>query len=139
MQNPIPKMHEVYSKCNICQQTKCTTKKYGHLPPKEAKASPWEVLCVDLIGPYTIKNLVLWCVTMINQATGWFKMQEIPNKEAFTIANFVKQTWLTRYPWPNQIIFNQGKEFMGEFAHMVKKDCGMKGKPKLQEILKSIV
>jgi RNase H-like domain found in reverse transcriptase/Integrase zinc binding domain len=96
-------VHKVCSKCNICQQTKCTT--------KEAEASPWEVLCVDLIGPYTIKcqgkkNLVLWCITMIGPATGWVEMQEIPNKEAFTIANFVKQTWLTRYPWPNQIIFD---------------------------------
>jgi hypothetical protein len=28
--------------------------KYGHLPSKEAEAEPWERLCVDLIGPYTI-------------------------------------------------------------------------------------
>jgi hypothetical protein len=125
MQNPIPEIHEVCSKCNFCQQTKCTTEKYGHLPPKEAEASPWEVLCVDLIGLYTIKNLVLWCMTMIDQATGWFKMQEIPNKKAFTIASLVKQTWLTRYPWPNQIIFDRGKEFMGEFACMVEKDYGI--------------
>jgi hypothetical protein len=32
-----------------------TSKKYGHLPIKEAEADPWEKLCVDLIGPYTIK------------------------------------------------------------------------------------
>jgi hypothetical protein len=91
------------------------------LPAKEAEADPWEVLCVDLIGPYTIKrrgkkNLVLWCLTMIDPATGWFEMREIPNKEAITITNLVEQTWLTRYPWPNQIVFDRGKEFMGEFA-----------------------
>jgi transposase InsO family protein len=124
----------VCSKCDICQRTKRTTKKYGHLPPKEAEANPWEVLCVDLIGPYIIKrrgkkNLVLWCVTMIDPATGWFEMREIPNKEAFTVANLVEQTWFTRYPWPNQIIFDRGKEFMGEFARMVEKDYGIKRKP----------
>ena len=127
-------VHDVCSKCDTCQRTKRTTKKYGLLPPKEAEADPWEVLCVDLIGPYTIKrrgkkNLVLWCVTMIDPATGWFEMREIPNKEAFTVANLVEQTWFTRYPWPNQIIFDRGKEFMGEFARMVEKDYGIKRKP----------
>jgi hypothetical protein len=56
-------------------------------------------------------------------------MQEIPNKEAITIANLVEQTWLTRYPWPNQIVFDRGKEFMGEFARMVENDYGIKRKP----------
>jgi hypothetical protein len=94
-------VHNVCSKCDTCQRTKRSTKKYGSLPPKKAEVDPWEILCVDLIGPYTIKrrgkkNLVLWCVTMIDPATGWFEMREIPNKEAFTIASLVEQTWLTR-------------------------------------------
>jgi transposase InsO family protein len=127
-------VHDVCSKCDTCQRTKRTTQKYGKLPPKEAEADPWEILCVDLIGPYTIKrrgkkNLTLWCVTMIDPATGWFEMREIPNKEALTVANLVEQTWFTRYPWPNQIIFDRGKEFMGEFARMVEKDYGIKRKP----------
>jgi hypothetical protein len=127
-------VHEVCTKCHICQKTKRSDKKYGHLPPKEAEANPWDVLCVDLIGPYTIKrrgkkNLVLWCVTMIDPATGWFEMREIPNKEAITIANLVEQTWFTRYPWPSQVIFDRGKEFMGEFAKMVQRDYGIKRKP----------
>jgi len=48
-------------------------------------------LCVDLIGPYHIKNkannqtLRLWCVTMIDPATGWFEMKEFKDKEAITM------------------------------------------------------
>ena len=63
---------EIISKCPTCQRTKKSTKKYGHLPPKEAEINPWEKLCVDMIGPYTIKNsdtgesLTLQCVTMID-------------------------------------------------------------------------
>ena len=64
---------------------------------------------------------------MIDPATGWFEMREIPNKEAITIANIVEQTWFTRYPWPSQVIFDRGKEFMGEFAKMVQRDYGIKG------------
>jgi transposase InsO family protein len=66
---------------------------------------------------------------MIDPATGWFKMKEIPNKDSGTIANIIKQTWLTRYPWPTQIIFDRGKEFMGEFTCMVQDDYGIKKKP----------
>ena len=122
------------NRCPICQKTKKGKKKYGHLPPKEAEADPWEKLCVDLIGPYTIKRdnkspLRLWCVTMIDPATGWFEMKEIQNKEAINIANIVEQTWLTRYPWPTIINFDRGTEFMAEFAKMVKDDYGIKRKP----------
>jgi hypothetical protein len=128
-------VHTVCSKCHNCQKNKRSTKKYGHLPVKEAQSDPWDVLCVDLVGPYTIKrkrkkNLKpLWCVTMIDPATGWFEMREIPDKRADTIANIVEQAWFTRYPWPTQIIFDRGKEFMAEFAKMVRNDYGVKKKP----------
>jgi hypothetical protein len=79
------------------------------LPEKEAKAEPWDKLCVDLISPYTLKRkskvtLKLWCVTMIDPTTGWFEMKQINDKEVITVANIVETTWLTRYPWPTIII-----------------------------------
>ena len=81
--------------------------KYGHLPAKEAEVFPWERLCVDLIGPYTIerknqKNLTLKAVTMIDPATGWLEIEQYhEDREAITIANIVENTWLTRYPRPD--------------------------------------
>jgi NADH:ubiquinone oxidoreductase subunit len=115
----------------VCQRTKRTHTKYGHLPEKEAEAIPWDKLCVDMIGPYTIKQkgkspLTLWCVTMIDPATSWFEMAEVKDKEAMTVALVVEQIWLTRYPWPSTITFDQGKEFMGAFAEMVSHDYGIK-------------
>ena len=74
-----PKMREqirdLVRRCDICQRTKRKPLKYGLLPPKQAEAKPWDVLCVDLIGPYKIKrkgkeDLVLKAVTMIDPATG---------------------------------------------------------------------
>jgi Integrase zinc binding domain len=44
------------STCDVCQQTKSTHAKYGHLPEKDAECEPWERLCVDMIGPYNIKR-----------------------------------------------------------------------------------
>ena len=63
---------------------------------------------------------------MIDPATSWFEMAEVKDKEAITVASIIEQVWLTRYPWPSIIIFNQGKEFMGEFAEMVSQDYGIK-------------
>ena len=52
-------------------------------------------------------------------------MKQIDDKEAVTVANKVETTWLTRYPWPTMITYDQGTEFMAEFATMVKNDYGI--------------
>ena len=51
--------------------TKRRKVKYGHLPAKEADVNLWDVLCIDLIGPYTFKQpnnqtQALWALTMID-------------------------------------------------------------------------
>jgi transposase InsO family protein len=127
-------VHSVCKKCGTCQKAKVTNQKYGKLPPKEAEANPWDTLCVDLIGPYKIKRkgkkeLVLWCLTMIDPVTGWFEMAQIANKTAAEVANVCEQAWLTRYPLPQKITLDRGTEFMAEFAQMVKNDYGVKLKP----------
>ncbi len=42
--------------CRTCQTNKKRKLKYGHLPAKTIIRIPWEALCVDLIGPYTLKG-----------------------------------------------------------------------------------
>ena len=132
---------EAVKKCHTCQSTKKKNTKYGLIPPKQTDYTPWDVLCVDLIGPYTIhrkgrhkngqkkKDLVLWCVTMIDPTTNWFELTEVKTKRADVIANTVETTWLNRYPWPTQIILDRGTEFMAEFTEMVKNDYGITKKP----------
>ena len=108
--------------------------KYGHLPAKEAEVKPWDVLCIDLIGPYTFKQpnnqtRTLWALTMIDPATGWFEMTEINTKRADVIANKLEQAWLTKYPWPTQVVLDRGTEFMAEVTTMLQEDYGIKRKP----------
>ena len=92
------------------------------MPPKEADYDPWEVLQVDLVGPYHIKKgrkkLTLWCITMIDPATGWFEVKEIGDRKAATVAAAFNDAWLTRYPCPKQIGFDNGGENKGLFAEM---------------------
>jgi len=122
--------------CDTCQRTKKSTIKYGHLPEKVAQAEPWDVLCIDLIGPYTInrknkkkKPLVLWAITMIDPATGWFEMRDITTKSADAVANEIEIAWLSRYPWPNEVIIDRGGEFKAEVQTMLRDDYGIKRKP----------
>eukprot|EP00804_Cyclotella_cryptica_P022857 CCRYP_005057-RA/>CCRYP_005057-RA protein AED:0.35 eAED:0.36 QI:0/0/0/1/0/0/2/0/611 len=70
-------------KCHSCQVNKRRQLKYGKLPTKLAITNPWEALCVDLIGPYTLKGkdktqIDFMCVTMIDPATSWFEIVELP-------------------------------------------------------------
>jgi hypothetical protein len=121
-------------KCHLCQKAKLTNQKCGKLPAKLAEENPWDTLCVDLIGPCKIerkgkKHLKLWCLTMIDPATGCFEMEQISNKAAAEVADICETTWFTRCPLPQRITLDRGTEFMVEFAKMIKNDCGLKLKP----------
>jgi transposase InsO family protein len=134
-----PKMREQIttnvSRCLVCQLNKKRNKKYGHMPEKEAEAIPWDKLCVDLIGPYKIRrkgqeDLVCRAVTMIDPATGWFEVHQYDDKRSITVANIVEQEWFCRYPWPTQITYDRGSEFIGhDFQEMIVNDYGIKRKP----------
>ena len=124
---------KIVKECPTCQRCKRTNKKYGKLPPKVAETKPWEHLCVDLIGPYTVqregkKPLKLQCLTMIDPATGWFEIIEYKDKTPNTIANLVEQEWLTRYPNPDIITFDKGKDFIGKaFSNdLIQDEYGIK-------------
>ena len=84
---------ELFAKrCKIFQQFKKRNTLYGHLQPNNtAELKPWDLVHVDLIGPYRksiiqhqpggaviSNNASLTCMTMIYPATGWFDIVEIP-------------------------------------------------------------
>ena len=59
------------------------THKYGHLPPKIVISTPWEALCVNLVGQYTLKgkdgsSIDFMALTMINPASSWFEVVKLP-------------------------------------------------------------
>jgi hypothetical protein len=130
-------MHEdikrIVARCPTCQLTKPKLKNYGHLPEKQAEVLPWHTLCIDLIGPYQIghgKNAItLHCLTMIDPATGWFEIAEIPAKKADEVANILEYAWLSRYPWPTEVVMDRGKEFLAEMVTMLRDDYGIVRKP----------
>ena len=108
-------------------------------------------MCVDLVGPYTIKAkdgsiLDFMCLTMIDPATGWFEIQELPNcdvtyvrkgeevvkviidKSSMSVARLFNKTWLSRYPRAKSIIYDNGSEFKLYFE-LLCDSFGIKRKP----------
>jgi transposase InsO family protein len=120
------------STCPVCQLTKKERKKYGLLPPKTAESDPWVMVCVDLVGPFTIKTPLkthsLLALTMIDPATGWFEIVQANSKTATSIQDLFHNTWLARYPRPQFIVFDNGGEFKREFKQMCE-NYGIKAKP----------
>ena len=109
-------VREHVAKCNECSLLKKRTKKY------------------DLIGPYKVQDASgriheLLALTMINPATSWFEIIEIPNKSSETVALALDRQWLCHYPRPQYITFDQGGEFTGQEFQELLGSYGIKGKP----------
>ena len=136
--------------CKVCNELKPKRHKYGHLPPKQiGRLTPWKTVHVDLIGPYAIhirqvtieekiieKEVKLMCMTMIDPASGWFEIAEVPSidieelkskgnhqlidKTSRRISQVFNQVWLSRYPRPEKVIFDNGSEFKKDFLVLLK-------------------
>jgi hypothetical protein len=89
---------------------------------RQVEATPWDKMCIDLIGPYTIRgkgkqDLMCKYVTMIDPATGWFEIHQYDDTRSITVANIAEQEWFSRYPWPTQITYDRddrGSEYIGK-------------------------
>lgn len=118
-------------RCQKCQFTKRKYRKLAKIPPKNPEAIPWERCCIDLIGPYdfgkknTPNHIRLHCLTMIDPATGWFEIVTVTDRESATIANAFEQAWLSKYPWPQEVVMDRGTEFMGLLKTMLREDYGV--------------
>jgi hypothetical protein len=124
-------IQDVCQRCKSCQLWKKSHLKMGHLPEKTAEDIPWEKVCIDLIGPYTVGDekkkddvTVLHALTMIDPVTGWFEIAEIPAKSADVVINVLEQTWLSRYPYPSEVVMDRGSEFMGEVQRGLRQEYG---------------
>ena len=52
--------------------------------------------------------LELKYVTMVDPVTRWFEFIQYNYKKLMTVTNLVEMTRLIRYPWPIEIMFDQG-------------------------------
>jgi hypothetical protein len=132
-----------------------THTKYGQLPSKIVISALWEALCVDLIGPYTLKGkdssaIDFMALTMIDPASSWFEIVELPlakwltamkvnskekinkelvfDKSSNQIARLANKIWLCRYPRCRHLIYDNESEFKLHLETLCE-SYGIKRKP----------
>ena len=104
--------------CPACQKRKSHRKTFAKLPLNLQAPKPWQVLSVDLVGPYKItdadkKKYELTALTMADPATGWFEIIELPHGHTGEqVALALDRTWFSRYPRPQICRFDNGREFV---------------------------
>ena len=97
---------------------------------------PWDTVHIDLIGPYAVTvnqyqpghkkpkqvDLELIAMTFIDPSTGWFEVAEVPSidRSSARISNLFNDVWLSRYPRPKKVIFDNGSEFKKDFLPLLK-------------------
>ena len=74
-------IRQFVKQCPTCQRFKKKKKKYDKLPPKNVELIPWDTVCIDLVGPYTVtdqrgNDRILNAMTFVDPATGWFEIAE---------------------------------------------------------------
>ena len=108
--------------------------KVWQITQKLADIVPWRKVCVDLIGPHALKGkhwtiLDFMCLTMIDLATCWFEIIELPiasvtiecngdvitkiviDKSSAQISKLFNKQWLCCYPFPSEITYDNRSEF----------------------------
>ena len=92
---------------------KTFNEKHDKLPDKLAEETPWNKLCVDLIGHYKIYRkwkypLILKYIIRIDPVTGWFEVTQYSDKKEMTNASLVEITFLVWYRWLIEITYDLG-------------------------------
>ncbi len=109
-------------RCQSCQTIKKQNLKYGELPNKLVIRTPWEFLCVDIIGPYTLKGkdrsqINFMCLTMIDPASSWFKIVEFSVVVIELTTLSVRNKWGTVHNPTKDVYFHKSSNHDQHFSN----------------------
>src|SRR5205823_862096 len=85
-------------------------------------SEPFEVCGLDLLGPLTeTNNGNKYIIVFIDLFTKWLECEPIPNKNAITIANWLKYKLFTRHSYVRKIITDNGREMTAGVVQEIMK------------------
>ena len=129
-----PKVKKFVETCDNCQRYKNAARSYGQLPLRDDFPAPFEEVCVDHIGPWTIKvpglgTLKFEALTIIDSATALVELTRVESTSSEDSALAFENTWLSRYPRPSRCVYDAGGAFAGvEFQFSLHRE-GITGVP----------
>ncbi len=119
--------------CEHCQRNKLSDTGYGLLPEHKLRSVPFEECAVDLIGPWIIqvrnKPYEFNALTVIGMVSNLVELVRIDEKTSAHVARKYAQVWLSRFPWPECCVHNNGGEFVGPEFQFLCQGCGIKDAP----------
>ena len=72
-----------------------------------------------------VRSVYLQEVTITDPATGWIEIGSAPEARADLVDNQEELACLTRYPLPDKIMVDKGKELLVEFKTMMANNYGI--------------
>ena len=105
-------IHEHVKTCDVCQQVKDRKRNMeSYLSRFPPPLVPWNRVDVDLIGPVNTPNgkFELRALTVIDPATGWFKVKDVVSPSAKGAMEAFDDTWPSSYPCPEFLGFDGTK------------------------------
>ena len=111
------KVHHFVQSCDSCQRNKRPQIQYGETPATEADIAPFEVVAVDLVGPWPfdipgIGKITINALTIIDQASTLPELTRLDDETGAHVVMKFENEWLARYPRPLFCIHDPGPQFI---------------------------
>ena len=116
-----PKMSwDVREHCYTCQLYKPENKKLAGKLQQTQTHRPWEMLGVDLMGPFPkSSNQNVYLLVFVDYFSRWVELFPIRNATAETISRVMVKDILTRWGIPDYILSDQGTQFVSSVFQTV--------------------
>ena len=122
--------------CDECQRYKNPGIGIGHLPPRDETAVPFEQIAIDTMGPWNIiipgyGKVTINAYSIIDTCTNLCELKRATqmNPTGLESVRVLEDTWLSRYPKPVRIIYDQGTEYRNIDFESYLISQGITGRP----------
>ena len=101
--------------CKECQHSKRKIGKHDGLLQPIITLSPFEIVAMDLMGPYTPSKNKTFIIVIIDLYTRYLELGALPNSKAETIAKFFMERTVLRHGSPSKILTDNAQYFNSFF------------------------
>lgn len=107
--------------CEQCQRHKRpTTTSPGPLHPVPPPSSPFEIVGVDLLGPFPRSaSANRWVIVCVDHLTRYAETAAIPTATAFHVSQFMLRHIILRHGPPRVVISDRGRQFVADVVEEI--------------------
>lgn len=114
---------EAIRPCPECQFNKHSNQNYGILTGQIVSLEPWIHIALDIYGPIDWKKNGQkgYILSIIDQCTRWCEFKTLKSISASKISEAFQNAWLSRYPLPQKVTTDNGRQFVSnQFKNLLE-------------------